>query len=134
MDSDSRRRQIEHQFRETARKEVEGGTMGAKVWRRALQEAEGDEKLARQHYVKLRVQNLRAEFRKLAKEAVKLDQEQQVRQKEADAYEAEQRREKVRQRRTAKKRQGESDLSYIAIMAVFIAAVIAVIRVLTDSG
>ena len=66
MDKEQRRRQIEHQFRETARKEVEGRTMGAKVWRQALEECDGDEELAREHYIKLRVLNLRVEFKRLA--------------------------------------------------------------------
>ena len=131
MDKEQRRRQIEHQFRETARKEVEGRTMGAKVWRQALDACEGDEEQAREYYVKLRVQNLRAEFKKLAKQAVQLDKEQKVREGKASAYEEELKQEKKQQRRSAKKRQGESDLSYIAIMLVFVIAVIAAVRMMT---
>lgn len=131
MDKEQRRRQIEHQFRETARKEVEGRTMGAKIWRQALQEAEGDEQQAREVYVKLRVQNLRAEFRRLAKQAVQLDKEQKVREGKADQYKEELRQEAVQKRRSAKKRQGESDLSYIAIMAALVVGVIAVLRMMT---
>ncbi|MGK0188081.1 MAG: hypothetical protein ACI9R3_003873 [Verrucomicrobiales bacterium] len=132
MDKEQRRRQIEHQFRETARKEVEGRTMGAKVWRMALLESNGDEAQAREIYIKLRVENLRTEFRKLAKQAVQLDKEQKVREGKASIYVEEQKQEVLKQRRSAKKRQGESDLSYIAIMTVVIVGIITVVRMMTN--
>ncbi|MCB1094813.1 MAG: hypothetical protein R3F19_11095 [Verrucomicrobiales bacterium] len=134
MDKEQRRRQIEHQFRETARKEVEGRTMGAKIWRQALEECDGDEEQAREHYIKLRIQNLRIEFRRLAKQAVQLDREQKEREGKASLYQEELKEEARQQRRSAKKRQGESDLSYIAIMLVLVVAVIAVLRTLTAAG
>jgi len=134
MDKEQRRRQIEHQFRETARKEVDGRTMGAKIWRQALIECEGDEERAREHYIKLRVQNLRGEFRKLAKQAVQLDKEQKEREGQASRYQEELREEAKQQRRSAKKRQGESDLAYIAIMLLFVIGVIAVVRMMSGGA
>lgn len=134
MDKEQRRRQIERQFLETARKEVEGRTMGAKIWRQALEESDGDEERAREQYIRLRVQNLRVEFRRLAKQAVQLDKEQREREDVASRYQEELRQEAILKRRSAKKKQGESDLSYLAIMAVFIAMVIAFIRVITASS
>lgn len=134
MDKEQRRRQIERQFLETARKEVEGRTMGAKIWRQALEESDGDEESAREQYIRLRVQNLRVEFRRLAKQAVQLDKEQREREDVASRYQEELRQEAILKRRSAKKKQGESDLSYLAIMAVFIAMVIAFIRVITASS
>ena len=123
-----RRREIEQQFRQTARKEVEGRTMGAKVWRRALQEADGDEELAKQHYIKLRVANLRQEYRKLAKQAVQMDREHQENVLKAEKHEEELKRERAAKRRSAKRKQGESDLAYIAIMVVVVGSIIAVIH------
>ncbi|MDA0810819.1 MAG: hypothetical protein O3C21_00285 [Verrucomicrobia bacterium] len=134
MDKEQRRRQIEHQFRETARKEVEGRTMGAKVWRQALEECDGDEDRAREHYITLRIENLRAEFKRLAKQAIQLDKEQKVKEGKALLYQEELKQEAKEQRRTAKKRQGESDLSYIAIMLAFVVAVIAIVRSMTAGG
>ena len=108
--------------------------MGAKIWRQALEECDGDEEQAREHYIKLRIQNLRIEFRRLAKQAVQLDREQKEREGKASLYQEELKEEARQQRRSAKKRQGESDLSYIAIMLVLVVAVIAVLRTLTAAG
>ena len=108
--------------------------MGAKVWRQALEECDGDEEQAREHYIKLRVLNLRVEFKRLAKQAVQLDKEQKVREGQASLYQEELKQEAKEQRRSAKKRQGESDLSYIAIMLAFVVAVIAIVRTITASG
>jgi len=126
----ARRQQIEMQFRETARKEVESRTMSAKVWVLALQEANDDEKAALELYPKLRVENLRRDYRKLAKEAVRMEAEKKEREEEGKRYDeqlAQARREK---RRVAVKQQGESDLTYIAIMAIVVACVVAVVRMI----
>jgi hypothetical protein len=138
MDSDEkkrlkqqRRREIQAQFRETARKEIEGRTMGAKIWRQALTESDGDDELAREIYTRLRVDNLREEYRKLARQAVQMDKEHRAKQEGADLYLEEQKQEKVAKRRSAKRKQGESDLTYIAIMIVVVAGIIAVIRAMT---
>ena len=130
----ARRRQIEHQFRQTALKEVEGRTMGAKIWRQALADCEGDEKQAKKQYIKLRVQNLRREYRKLALQAVQMDKEQRERQEQADQYHEEVKLEKKAQRRSAKRKQGESDLAYIAIMIFVVAGIIAVIHAMSERG
>ena len=138
MDSDEkkrlkqqRRRKIEAQFRETARREIEGRAMGAKIWRQALTESDGDDELAREIYTRLRVDNLREEYRKFARQAVQMDKEHRAKQEGADLYLEEQKQEKVAKRRSAKRKQGESDLTYIAIMIVVVAGIIAVIRAMT---
>ena len=131
---EQRRREIEHQFRQTALKEVEGKTMAAKIWRLALGECDGDQERARERYVNLRVENLRHEYRRLAKEAVRMDREQKGRQKEASRYEEEIKLEKLAKRRSAKRKQGESDLTYIAIMIVVVAGIIAVIHAMSQRG